>query len=191
MSEFPVTAARGVEMLTYLPRYYLTSTVMRSLVQAEGAELDALGEAVLAVLDQCFVNTATWGLDTWEKELGLSVAPAQPDAERREKITSRLRGYGTATIALTKAVAESYDQGSIDVIEDFAGYTVTIKFVDTLGIPANIDDAKAALRAVVPAHLAIAFEYNYTTWDELDGFNRTWDAWDAENLTWDEIEKIA
>ncbi len=175
-------------MLTYLPRYYETSRVMRTLLEAEGLELDKLRLALDETLNQFFVNTATWGLDRWEEELGLPVTPDQPEAERRDKIVSRLRGYGTATIAVVKQVAESYDKGAIDVVEDHAAYTITVHFVDTIGVPPNLDDLKGAVRAVVPAHLDILYEFNYFLWQELDSKNWIWDQLDALALTWDELE---
>lgn len=188
MTDYPITSTRGQEMLSYLPRYYETSRVMWAILQAEGSEFDKLRQALDETLDQFFVRTATWGLDMWETELGLTPAHDQPDAERRDKIISRLRGFGTATIGIVKQVAESYDKGAIDVIEDHAAYTVTIRFVDTSGVPPNIDDLKAAVRAVVPAHLDIKYEFNYFVWDELDKKLWTWDQLDALNLTWSELE---
>ena len=175
-------------MLSYLPPYYETSRVMRSILQAEGAEFDKLREALDETLNQFFVNTATWGLDQWEEELGLPITPDQLDAERRDKIISRLRGHGTATIYIVKNVAESYDKGAIDIVEDHAAYTITVHFVDTTGVPPNLDDLKAAVRAVVPAHLDILYEFNYFLWQELDSKNWTWDQLDALALTWDALE---
>jgi len=175
-------------MLTYLPRYYETSRIMRAILQTEGIEFDKLRQALDETLNQFFVNTATWALDKWEEELGLPITPDQPEAERRTKIISRLRGYGTATIYVVKKVAESYDKGSINVIEDHAAYTITIQFVDTTGVPPNLNDLKAAVRAVVPAHLDIKYEFNYFIWDELDKKLWTWDQLDALNLTWSELE---
>jgi hypothetical protein len=63
--------------------------------------------------------------------------------------------------------------------------------VDTTGIPSNIEDLKAIVRELVPAHLAIAYEYNYFIWDEFDEKNWTWDEFDALNLSWDELEVYA
>lgn len=188
MSDYLITSSSGLRMMRYLPRYYDSSRVVRALNQGRGEEIDKLRQSLNETLDQFFVNTATWGLDTWEEELGLPVTPAQPEPERRDKIRSRLRGYGTCTIKLVKQVAESYDNGSVDVIEDQAGYIVIIKFVDTQGVPPNIDDLKAAVRAVVPAHLDLQYEYAYFIWDELDAKNWTWDQLDALALTWDQLE---
>ena len=156
-----ITSIRGKEMIRYLPRYYETSRVMKSILQVEGMEFDDLKAALDETLDQFFVRSATWGLDQWEKELGLAPAQDQPNSERRDRIISRLRGTGTATIRIVKEVAESYDNGAINVIEDHAIYTVIIRFVDTAGVPPNLNDLKAAVRAVLPAHLDIVYEFAY------------------------------
>jgi len=159
---------------------------MRSILQVEGAELDKLRQALDEVLNQFFVRTATWGLDAWEKELGLSPALNQPENERRDRIVSRIRGTGTASISIVKQVAESYDKGSIDVIEDHAAYTVTIAFVDTRGVPPNIDDLKAAVRAVVPAHLDIVYHYRYTLYQDLRAY--TYGQIRASGLTYGDLK---
>lgn len=175
-------------MLGYLPVYYESSRVIRSLLQVQGAEFDRLRQALDETLDQFFVRTATWGLDRWEAELGLSQISDQPLAERRDRIVSRIRGTGTATISVVKAVAESYDRGRIDVVEDHAAYRVIVRFVDTSGIPPNLDDLKAAVRAVLPAHLDVNYELNYLIWSELDGLALIWTDLDDLGLTWDELE---
>ena len=174
-------------MLTYLPRYYENSRVMRAILQAQGAELDKLRQALDEVLAQFFVDTATWGLSIWEQMLGLPPADDETIEERRDRIKSKIRGYGTATIRTIKKVAESYDKGIIDVAEDFSKYTV-IRFVDTTGIPSNIEDLKKIVRELVPAHLANEYEFNFFIWDELDRRMWTFDQLDILSLKWDELE---
>ncbi len=183
-----LTSTSGKRMLGYLPPYYGSSRVMAAVLQAQGAELDKLRQALDAVLDQAFVARATWGLDIWERELGLPVAPNAPDSERRRRIISRLRGTGTATSAVVRQVAESYDNGRVAVIEDHPGYRVIVRFTDTHGVPANIDDIKLSLGSVVPAHLDLVYEYTYLVWTQLDAKGLTWDALDAQALTFDGLE---
>ena len=185
-----ITSARGQEMMTYLPRYYENSRVMRAILQAQGSELDKLRQAFDEILAQFFVDTATWGLSIWEQMLGLPPTENETIEERRNRIKSKIRGYGTATIKTIKNVAESYDKGIIDVAEDFSKHTV-IRFVDTTGIPSNIEDLKKIVRELVPAHLAITYEFNFFLWFELESKNWTWDELDAMNLTWDQLEVYA
>lgn len=118
-------------------------------------------EALNGVLEQYFVDTATWGLELWEDELGLTSTPDKPDSERRSVIKSKLRGVGSVTVQLMKTVAEAYDQGAIDVTQQPALYQFTVKFVDTIGAPPNLDDLKAAIEEIKPAHLQVVYEYKY------------------------------
>jgi Uncharacterized protein conserved in bacteria len=185
---FPITSLRGQEMLRYLPGYYEASRIMRAVLQAQGAELDRLRGALDEILDQFYIDTATWGLDIWEQMLAMPPSADETLEERRDRIKSKIRGYGTATIQTIKKVAESYDKGIVDVAEDYSAMRVIIRFVDTTGVPSNIEDLKAILRELVPAHLAIDFEYNYFTWDELDSKAWTWDELDALGITWDQLE---
>ncbi|MCL6615562.1 MAG: YmfQ family protein, partial [Anoxybacillus ayderensis] len=72
-----------------------------------------------------------------------------------------LRGIGTVTVALIKNVAESWYNGEVEVTEQPSLYTVKIKFVSKLGVPSNLADIQNALREIIPAHLAINFEFSY------------------------------
>ena len=175
-------------MLSYLPLYYLSSRVMRSICQAVGTELDDARDALQAVFRQFYVDTADeWGIQIWEKELNLPAGDSETIDERRQRVKSQLRGYGTATIKNIKAAAEAYDKGRIDVAVDYSQYTV-IRFVDTTGVPSNLEDLKTIVRELVPAHLALSYEQNYFLWDDLDALNLTWDQFDALKLSWDELE---
>lgn len=174
-------------MLSYQPGFFQRSRFVQDQSQNVGVELDDFRTAFTETLDQFFVNTATWGLDRWESELDLTPAQDQPDAERRSRIISRLRGTGTATISIVKQVAESYDRGSIDVIEDFTAYEVTVEFVDTRGTPPNLDDLKKAVRAVVPAHLDLIYKLRYTLYQELNGVY-TYDQIRLSGLTYGDLK---
>jgi uncharacterized protein YmfQ (DUF2313 family) len=165
--------------------FYVNSSVYENFMAIAGTELDDLHDSTYDVLDQFFVDTATWGLDRWESEMSIVPRPGASLQERREAIRARMRGLGTATIKLIKNVGEAYVGGAIDVIEDHEDYAITIQFVDLRGVPLNLPDVQAVLRALVPAHLTISFVFRYSTWDRVDAAALTWDAVDALALTWD------
>ncbi|MBB6674503.1 YmfQ family protein [Cohnella nanjingensis] len=154
-------------MLDYLPGYYATSLVMQSLLNAQGTELDDLRLAVEDTLNQFFVNSATWGLDIWEQELAIPTDITKPISQRRSLLMSKIRGTGTVTVELLHTVAQSYDRGSIDVVEEPSLYRFTVRFIDTLGLPPNLDDLKSAIEAIKPAHLAVQFAYRYLNISEV------------------------
>lgn len=184
MSDYAITSQKGLEMLSNLPVYYETIHEIRILEQTEGTELDNLALAADGVLDQVFINEASWGLNRWEAELGIPMVLSKPLEQRRSVVLSKRRGYGTVTVSLVKSVAEAYANGEVAVTEDNANYLVIITFISSHGIPENLTDIQNALRELIPAHLAINYAYNYFIWDDLDLLNLTWDQTDLLNLTW-------
>ena len=189
MSNYPVTSATGQRMLSYLPDYYDSSRVMRAKFQSTGIEFDQISAANEFILDQFFINTASeTTLQKFEYEFGLPVKMDQPVDQRRSKILAQKRGYGPATTALIAQVGQSFENGIIEIIEDFPACVVIIKFVSTIGIPPGLEDIKAAINLIIPSHLQVQYQFNYLRWDEFDALNLTWDELDALNITWDQLE---
>lgn len=164
--------------------YYQSSRLVDELITQEANELYAIITKLQEVQDQLFIETATWGLSTWENLAGITVDPISSYEDRRSHIKSKLRGTGTVTVGLIQSVAESFVYGTVTVIEHPDESKVEIKFSDTHGIPSNLSLIKNALTEIVPAHLGIEFTYNYRTWDIAD--QMTWDI--ADTMTWDEFE---
>jgi hypothetical protein len=168
MSEYMITSPSGELLLEQLPGLYESIREMRVMVETEGQEFDQLQQDIGELLDQYFVGTANWGLERWESEFGIVPAAGQPDDQRRSVIRSRIRGTGTVTVSLLKNVAEAYDRGSVEVTQQQALYQFTVRFVDTLGLPPNLDDLKAAIEDVKPAHLAVVFAFRYLLVSEVN-----------------------
>jgi hypothetical protein len=156
--------------MKYLPNYYKTSQVMTNITGAEESEINLFKTKLTETLNQFFIDTATWSLERWERELGIPVNNSKPDEYRRSVIKSKLRGIGTITVKLIKNVCESYSNGEVDVIEDNPNYSFTIKFVGTIGVPPNLDDLKNAIEEIKPAHLGVIYEIIYNTHNSLSSF---------------------
>lgn len=152
---------KGREMLSYLPEIYDRSRIMQAILNSQGGEIEKLLQAIDEILDQYFALSASWWLDHWEFELGIETDPSKPIEQRRSVVISKIRGTGTVTVAMIKRVAESYVNGEVDVSVDSPGFTVIVTFISNLGVPENIWDIENAIRDVIPAHLAIRYEYRY------------------------------
>lgn len=157
-------------LLKHLPGYYQTSLVMTELTDSDDKELQSFKTSVVNTLNQFFIDTADFTLERWEKELGIPVNNTKTADFRRSVIKSKLRGSGTVKVNLIKNVSESYSNGEVDVIEDNAAYSFTIKFVGEKGIPPNLDDLKTTIEDIKPAHLAVSYVFTYNTHDYLRQF---------------------
>jgi uncharacterized protein YmfQ (DUF2313 family) len=168
MSDFAITSPNGQRMFANLPTYYEKSRVMRVDMNAKGVELDYFTQALNEVLDQFFVSKATWGIKIWENELNLTIDTSKPIEQRRSVVESKLRGAGKFSGQLVKNVAEAYDGGTVDVSFRPAEYAFTVRFIDTLGIPPNLDDLKAAIEEIKPAHMTVDYKYRYLLIREIN-----------------------
>ena len=173
-----------LELMNYLPEYYQNIREMHDLQSTLG---DELGEARFALDDivrQYFAHSATWGLDIWERELGLTTDPSKPIERRREQIKAKLRGVGTTTKQMTKNAAAAFSGGDVEVIDYPAEHRFVVKFIGVIGIPPNMAGFISMLEQIKPAHLDYSFEYTYTTWNMLNGL--IWN--DAARKTWNELK---
>ncbi|MCC0697842.1 putative phage tail protein, partial [Clostridioides sp. ES-S-0048-02] len=57
------------------------------------------------LLDQFFIDTATWGLDDWEDLLKIKTNSKLDFDTRRSNVKAKLRGKGTTTIEVIKAIS--------------------------------------------------------------------------------------
>lgn len=176
--------SRADIMKSYGPEYFKTDRVFSAILDSEGEEFGQIRTSIDNILKQFYVETATgWGLDLWEQMLGLKSFVGKPDDQRRSRIISKLRGMGAVTVSLIKNVAESYVYGTVEVTEHPELYSFTVKFIDTRGIPPNLNDIKAAIEDIKPAHLAVTYEFTYTTWAEVK--NTTWGV--VKTGTWGDL----
>ncbi|MDY8022852.1 putative phage tail protein [Paenibacillus polymyxa] len=144
-------SSRGQELFSYLPAYYEASRVMQADMDAKGSELDALYLALDDTLAQFFVRSATWALERWEMELGISIDLAKPLEQRRSVVESKLRGSGMFSGDLIRKVMDSFDvEGEVDF--DPSEYRFGISFENR--IPENMADFKKIIEDIKPAHLA-------------------------------------
>lgn len=158
---FSFSSVKGAELFSYLPAYYETSRVMRADMNTKGHEMDHFYQALEETFQQFFVRTATWGLPRWEAELGIETNLNKPLEQRRAVVESKLRGGGKFSGKLVKNVSEAYDGGKVAVTFQPQQWNFTIKFIDKIGIPPNLDDLKAVIEEIKPAHLSVEYEFSY------------------------------
>lgn len=149
------------ELRKELPRFYGFVKEFVELIKADAEQLAKLDDWMEEAVDQSFVETATWGLQRWEKIFNIPTVETKPSEQRRAVIKAKIRGAGVTTIALIKEVAESWYNGEIEVTEE--ALKVIIKFNSNFGVPSNIGDVETALREIIPAHLMIDYLFKFLT----------------------------
>lgn len=159
-----------MDLINLLPEYYKDNQTMEDLQALLTEEIQELANDLNETIDECFINTASALLSRYEKIYGLQVNVNKSDEFRRERIRAKIRGVGTVTKQMIEATARSYSNGEVEVIEDPANNRFIIKFVGTLGIPANMADLTLTIEEIKPAHLAYTFEYAYRTHGDMAAY---------------------
>ncbi len=172
-----------IDLMQYLPDYYQNIKEVKKLQEAMGYEVGGLAYSIQDILNQFFINTATWGLDLWEKLYGIITDRSKSYERRREILLAKLRGSGTTTKEMIKNVAVAFSGGDVAVQEYPEEYRFVVQFIGVKGIPQNMAGLINAIEEIKPAHLSFSFKYTYTTWNALNGL--TWD--DVKHKTWGEL----
>ena len=157
-------------LIKLLPDYYEENVTMQTLQEILSDETDKLDEEMESAVDECTVMTASEMLGRYEKIFGLESEAGKAELFRRERIAAKISGTGTTTKAMLKDVASRYSGGEVDIIEDNANNSFTVKFVGTIGLPPNMDDLTKTIEEIKPAHLAFEYEYVYNTHTSLKRF---------------------
>ena len=174
-----------INLLDYLPSFYHNSNIVKSFIDSNSIEANILKDYVEDLNNNLYIKTATWGLDLFEEELGLTTDKSISYEERRERILAKKRGNGTTTKAMIKNTAEAFSGGEVEVIENFNDYSFVVKFVGVKGIPKNLTLFKNMIEEIKPAHLNYELAFTYTVWNMVMAADNTWN--DFNNKTWVEL----
>ena len=120
-------------MLDNLPRQYRGDPTVKALSGAIEGVLAALETEAASVPPQISLDAVTWNLETEERLVGITPAPGATPEERRTALKSKWRSGGK----------------------------IRLQFVGAYGVPADLDALKAAVRLVIPAHLAAEYAIKY------------------------------
>ncbi|NMK38228.1 putative phage tail protein [Megasphaera elsdenii] len=140
----------------YLPKFIQKSPIFSAVVKADNQEHDRQRLILKDLLNQFFVVTATWGLDGWERVLGIKTNKELSDEQRRNTILLKLQSHRISTVEFMTKLASRYysDTTNVSIEEDNSHNAFRI-LADSL--PYDWDGLKEALETYKPAHLGYLF----------------------------------
>jgi hypothetical protein len=175
---------RSDNLKSYLPPFLSTTQLFTNIFNAQGLELDSIDVDIVDINTQFDVDTATWALDIYEKDLSIATDYTKSLDYRRSVIKSKWRGTGKLDANLIKNVCDAFTNGNVEVTFDG---TIHIRFTSVYGIPPNMDDLEIAVEQIKPAYLLLDYLFTYLIYSELAAWGGTYDDFAALELTYDEI----
>ena len=138
-----------MKLIDKLP-YFYGNGYTRPIIEAEQVEADILAEEIAETLKQCFVETATWGLDYWEDMLFIPRNNSKSYDERRSVIYSKIRTIRTTTVKVIQELASAFfNTENVTVTEENENYIFHIEFENAysefVNDPINTDIVDEAL----------------------------------------------
>ena len=157
-----------MSLINKLPSFY-DNNITKPIQNSFDIEVNSINDEVDNVLNQFYVDSATFGLDYWERMLGISKNNFDIDT-RRENIKAKMRSRGTTTLSVVKNICEAYSNGIVEIIVNHSDYSFVIDFVGTIGIPKAFAELDKTIEEIKPCHLAHSYKFNYNTHNDLSKY---------------------
>ena len=162
-----------MKLIDKLP-YFYDNGYTRPIIEAEQVEADILYREIEETLKQCFVETATWGLDYWEDMLFLPRGTGKTYDERRSIIYTRMRATRTTTVEVVKELASAFfSPENVTVTEHNSNYSFNIEFENIKVSTAKLQDVINVLEIYKPAHLNYDFTFSVKTNVQINSNEKT------------------
>lgn len=170
-----------MSLINKLPSFY-ENNITKSIQNSLDIESNSVNENLEELLNQFYVDSATFGLDKWEKMLGISKNNNDIQT-RRENIKAKMRARGTTSIDAIKNICEAYSNAKVEIIINHSDYSFVIDFVGSVGIPKAFAELDNIIEEIKPCHLAHSYKFNYNTHSDISKYTYE----ELSNYTHDEI----
>src|SRR5699024_1757234 len=154
-----------------LPSFY-DNDITKPIQDSFTVEANSINDKVKKTLNQFFVDSATYGLDYWEKMLGISKNNNDIQT-RRENIKAKMRSRGTTNIKVIKNICEAYSNGIVEIIVNHSDYSFVVNFVGSIGMPQAFEELDKTINEIKPCHLAHSYKFNHITNKQLKDYTHS------------------
>ena len=160
-----------MSLINKLPSFY-DNDITKPIQDSFTVEANSINYEVEKTLNQFFVDSATYGLDYWEKMLGISKNNNDIQT-RRENIKAKMRSRGTTNIKVIKNICEAYSNGIVEIIVNHSDYSFVVNFVGSIGMPQAFEELDKTINEIKPCHLAHSYKFNYITNKQLKDYTHS------------------
>ena len=157
-----------MSLINKLPSFY-DNDITKPIQNSFTVEANSINDEVENTLNQFYVDSATFGLDKWEKMLGMSKNNNDIQT-RRENIKAKMRSRGTTSIEVVKNICEAYSYGEVEIIVNHADYSFEINFIGSIGVPKAFAELDKTIEEIKPCHLTHSYKFNYNTHSDISKY---------------------
>lgn len=142
-------------LLKLLHKIYRKDKFTLELTKTISIQLDKAEQNIKEIAKQQYLDSATWGLDIFEKELNRR-AKSKPIEQRQAAIKAKWRGAGKLTLLLIQRTLQCYITGNI-IVAFQKRLMITIQGEILQSV--NLYDVVHTIEEVKPAHIGWNLKY--------------------------------
>lgn len=162
-----------------------TAAILETLEKQSAISADQADD----LLNQFFIETATWSLQLWERKYGIPVDASKSLEERRSAVRDQMTAAGNTTAEMVRQLAMTLTGYEARVVVNSTDYSFSLEFLGEENTLADIDvsQVRRMVEQIKPAHLQFIIEG--LTWNDIEDVGLTWHWFDDTPTTWAEFEK--
>ncbi len=135
--------------------------ILSQVLDVQQVKHDDINANIKDTINQCVIKKATWGLDDWEEEYGITTKLTDTLENRRSRALARKRGTRTTTKGVIKEICNSFVDNT-NVIEHSAEYYFELILESYSGFHNFLEDLMEIIEDLKPAHLGVDYELKAT-----------------------------
>jgi uncharacterized protein YmfQ (DUF2313 family) len=147
---FELLRTNAVDLMRYLPAFLASDPVFSDAQKSLSTEHEKQRQLLIDIAKQFFVETATWGLDDWERIYGLTHDDSDGYQVRRERLKLKIQGIGTVTLKVINTLVNSVvPTNDATVVENVAPNVIRVDLATAI----NAAQVRKIIDVYKPAHL--------------------------------------
>lgn len=148
------------KILNLLHRFDRVCPFIQMLVNAIAQVLTQIDTKLSDVYLNFFFTTLTLdGIEYFEDLLKITPTQSQTPDDRRSAIRAKWLSKNHSSIGLIQIVCDAWKRG--EVVADFVGGKLQIKFINEYGIPDDLNALTSAIDEIKPAHIPFLLLFKY------------------------------
>ena len=148
-----------VDVLRYLPKFLSKDGTFKATQDSLSEEHEKQRLLIVDLCKQLFVESATWGLDDWERVYGLQNKHLPID-QRRNLLLVKMRGNQTITEEKLQEIVNLVYPPQNAVVKENTGANTFKVIIDTIDA---LDEIRRVVEIYKPAHLLCLLSHAFTS----------------------------
>lgn len=148
-----------VDVLRYLPKFLSKDGTFKATQDSLSEEHEKQRLLIIDICKQLFVESATWGLDDWERVYELENKHLSID-QRRNLLLVKMRGAQTITEEKLQEIVNLVYPPKNAVVKENTGANTFKVIIDTIDA---LDEIRRVVEIYKPAHLSYLLSHAFTS----------------------------